>query len=83
MQPRALPQRYLFRAVAGGMGAEGIIGGCHGTVSGSREPVRNGDKVVRDSWGEVVFTYQQAPCACRQYSGPVPMPEYTAPEIAG
>jgi hypothetical protein len=22
-------------------------------------------------------------CGCRQYSGPVPMPEYFAPEIAG
>lgn len=23
------------------------------------------------------------PCKCRQYSGPVPLPEYYAPEIAG
>ena len=28
-----------------------------------------------------VIAYKQAPCGCRQYSGPVPLPEYFAPEV--
>lgn len=27
--------------------------------------------------------WRQDPCTCKQYSGPVPLPEYFAPEIAG
>jgi hypothetical protein len=28
-------------------------------------------------------SYLYEPCACRRYSGPEPLPEYYAPEIAG
>lgn len=29
----------------------------------------------------VPVSYDHRPCACRQYSGPVPMPEYYAQEV--
>lgn len=35
-----------------------------------------------DSYG-IARAMEQAPCACRQYSGPVPLPEVYAPEIGG
>jgi hypothetical protein len=34
-----------------------------------------------DSYG-IARAWKQSPCACRQYSGPVPMPEVYAPEIS-
>ena len=45
---------------------------CHGSV---KTPKHN---VVGDQVG---YTYPA--CACRQYVGPVPMPEFFAPEIGG
>jgi hypothetical protein len=49
-------------------------GQCHGTVDG---------KPSAYSQYGIVLSREQVPCTCRQYSGPVPMPEYVANEIAG
>ncbi len=55
---------------------------CSGMVDGSREPVRSeGGKVVKDYWGDVVFSRPKVPCGCRKYTGPEPLPEYYAPEL--
>jgi hypothetical protein len=49
-------------------------GQCHGTVNG---------KVLQASpYLDRPVAWDQLPCKCRQYSGPVPLPEYFAPEIA-
>lgn len=45
---------------------------CHGFVQG--EPVKY------DVWKEPT-AWSQVQCPCRQYSGPVPLPEYFAPEL--
>jgi hypothetical protein len=47
---------------------------CHATV--------NGVPIHRDRYG-YTDGWEQVQCPCRAYSGPVPLPEYYAPEIAG
>lgn len=46
-------------------------GECHGLVS----------KVTRYTTGGTAIAWDKVPCTCRQYSGPVPLPEMFAPEI--
>ena len=48
-------------------------GECHGMMRG--EPAQY------DGMGYAT-AYKQVPCTCRQYSGPQPVPEFYAPEIA-
>jgi len=48
-------------------------GQCHGTV--------NGRVLQTSSYLDRPVVWDQLPCKCRQYSGPVPLPEYTAQEI--
>jgi len=40
-------------------------------------------QVARYSSGGSWTGYDYAPCACRRYSGPEPLPQFFAPEIAG
>lgn len=49
-------------------------GECHQTVNG--QPVHWDKYGITDAW-------EQARCTCRRYSGPEPLPEYYATEIAG
>jgi hypothetical protein len=49
-------------------------GQCHGLMRGN--PLR-----YDEDWNTPT-AYKQVPCTCRQYSGPVPLPEFYAPEIA-
>lgn len=49
-------------------------GQCHGLMRG--KPVKY------NAWSEPM-AYEKVPCTCRQYSGPVPMPEFFAPEVTG
>jgi hypothetical protein len=58
-------------------------GECHGAADAGRAAVRDQHgKPVKDSWGEVVFTREHGRCGCRRYTGPLPLPEYFAPEIS-
>ena len=50
-------------------------GECHGTVRG--EATEFDDYASRNP-----VAWAQVQCSCRQYSGPVPMPEYYAPELS-
>lgn len=59
-------------------------GECHSTTGGSEAVIRDtyGEPVL-DRFGDVQTTSsERVPCTCRQYSGPVPLPEYVAPEIS-
>ena len=47
-------------------------GECHGLT--------DGDPATYYSHGPAA-SYKQVRCSCRQYSGPVPLPEYFAPEV--
>lgn len=47
-------------------------GECHGQV--------DGNPVKYNEYGRPM-AYEQVRCSCRQYSGPVPIPEFYAPEI--
>ena len=47
-------------------------GQCHGTIQVERPRVSY----------NVPLQFDDAPCTCRQYSGPLPMPEYYAPELS-
>jgi hypothetical protein len=47
-------------------------GECHATV--------DGDPIGRDRFGHP-DAWEQVRCPCRQYSGPVPLPGFYAPEI--
>ena len=47
-------------------------GNCHGFVNG--EPVKYDAFRDPTAWAQVQ-------CPCRQYSGPMPLPEYFAPEL--
>lgn len=47
-------------------------GQCHGMMRG--EPIKYDSFKDPTAWAQV-------PCTCRTYSGPVPLPEYVAPEI--
>ena len=45
---------------------------CHATVRG---------KAIKfNAWAEPM-AWDQIQCSCKQYSGPVPLPEYFAPEV--
>jgi hypothetical protein len=46
-------------------------GTCHGTVQ------------IETGWGEygAAREWKQGPCPCKQYSGPLPLPEFYATEI--
>lgn len=48
-------------------------GKCHGLADKPTHFTTTGKPIA---WAKV-------PCTCRQYSGPVPLPEYMAQEIAG
>jgi len=48
-------------------------GQCHGLMSG--DPLRYNEFDHPTAW-------KQVPCTCRTYSGPQPLPEFYAPEIA-
>ena len=47
---------------------------CHGQVRG--KAIKFTDYASRDP-----VAWEQVQCSCRQYSGPVPIPEFYAPEI--
>jgi hypothetical protein len=51
-------------------------GECHGVVRG--EPIEFDAYAARNP-----VAWAQVQCSCRQYSGPVPIPEFYAPEITG
>jgi hypothetical protein len=58
-------------------------GECHGATDAGRVAVRDqNSKPVKDRFGEVVFTREHGRCGCRRYTGPLPLPEYFAPEIS-
>lgn len=48
-------------------------GECHGLM--------DGNPIKYDTWKDPT-AYEQVPCTCRQYSGPEPLPEMYAREIA-
>ena len=48
-------------------------GECHGLV----------DKPTRYTVAGIPVAWAEVQCACRRYSGPVPLPEVYAPEIGG
>lgn len=48
-------------------------GRCHGKVNG--KPTTYGE------WSSRPIAWEQVSCTCRRYSGPEPLPTYTAPEI--
>ena len=50
-------------------------GECHGRVRG--EPTKFDDYASRNP-----VAWAQVQCSCKQYSGPVPMPEFYAPELS-
>lgn len=54
----------------------------HDTGTGECHKAVNGKPVHRDKYG-IWDAWEQVQCPCRQYSGPVPLPEYFAPEIGG
>jgi hypothetical protein len=57
-------------------------GQCHGLVSGGETAARDAkNNPVLDDFGYVQKTYAKVQCSCRRYSGPEPLPEYSAPEI--
>jgi hypothetical protein len=49
-------------------------GACRATVNGL--PVHRNQHGYADAW-------EQVPCKCQAYSGPLPLPEVYAPEIGG
>lgn len=49
-------------------------GECHAQVRGA---------VTRFDADEFPIAWELVPCSCRRYSGPEPLPEVYAPEIAG
>lgn len=53
----------------------------HDAESGECHQMVNGKPLKRDRFGEW-DSWEQVQCPCRRYSGPVPLPEYYAPEIA-
>lgn len=58
-------------------------GQCHGTRKSAETVVRDATGApVLDRWGDVQTVGKRAPCTCRVYSGPVPLAEYTVPQIA-
>lgn len=53
----------------------------HDPATGECNAVVNGNATRFDRYQEPIV-WERVPCACRQYSGPVPLPEVYAPEIA-
>jgi hypothetical protein len=54
--------------------------GFHDPKTGECHGMMNGKPVRYNTWNEPM-AYEKVPCTCRQYSGPVPMPEFYAPEL--
>ena len=54
--------------------------GYHDPKTGECHGLMNGDPIRYYSHGPAA-AYKQVRCSCRQYSGPVPIPEFYAPEI--
>ena len=54
--------------------------GFHDPKTGECHGLMDGDPATYYSHGPAA-SYKQVRCSCRQYSGPVPMPEFYAPEI--
>jgi hypothetical protein len=55
--------------------------GFHDPKTGECHGLMNGNPLQYDSW-DAPTAYEQIPCTCRQYSGPVPLPEYVAQELS-
>ena len=54
----------------------------HDPGTGECKAAVRGSPLSRNQYGNW-DAWEQAPCACRKYSGPLPLPEVYAPEIGG
>jgi hypothetical protein len=52
----------------------------HDPTTSECHALMNGNPVKFNSWKEPT-AFEQVRCTCRQYSGPVPLPEFFAPEL--